>query len=85
MLRFIARHERVYVVDQNRDGQMYDLLRLTMNASQDSLLSVRHYDGTPIPAQAIVEPILIDQELASASEFERAKEVYALPVEGANT
>ena len=49
VLRFIARHERVYVVDQNRDGQMYDLLRLTMNASQDNLLSVRHYDGTPNP------------------------------------
>ncbi|MGB2940054.1 MAG: 2-oxoacid:acceptor oxidoreductase subunit alpha [Candidatus Dormiibacterota bacterium] len=85
VLRFIARHERVYVVDQNRDGQMYDLLRLTMNAAQDTLLSVRHYDGTPIPARAIVEPILIDQGLASVHDFERPKEVYALPVEGANT
>jgi len=81
---FIARHQRVYVVDQNRDGQMYDLLRLTMNPSQDVLLSVRHYDGTPIPARAIVAPILIDQGMAAPSEFERPREVYALPVEAAN-
>jgi 2-oxoglutarate/2-oxoacid ferredoxin oxidoreductase subunit alpha len=85
VLRFIARHERVYVVDQNRDGQMYDLLRLTMNAAQDTMVSVRHYDGTPIPARSIVAPILIDQGLASPAEFERPRQVYALPVEGANT
>jgi 2-oxoglutarate/2-oxoacid ferredoxin oxidoreductase subunit alpha len=85
VLRFIARHERVYVVDQNRDGQMYDLLRLTMNAAQDTMVSVRHYDGTPIPARSIVAPILIDQGLASPAEFERPRQVYALLVEGANT
>jgi 2-oxoglutarate/2-oxoacid ferredoxin oxidoreductase subunit alpha len=85
VLRFIARHERVYVVDQNRDGQMFDLLRLTMNASQDTLVSVRHYDGTPIPSRAVVEPILIDQGLASLSDFERPKLIYGLPVEAANT
>ena len=82
---FIARHDKVYVVDQNRDGQMFDLLRLTMNASQNTLVSVRHYDGTPIPARAVVEPILIDQDLASASDFERPKLIYGLPVEAANT
>jgi 2-oxoglutarate ferredoxin oxidoreductase subunit alpha len=85
VLRFIARHERVYVVDQNRDGQMYDLLRLTMNATQDTMVSVRHYDGTPIPARSIVAPIMIDQGMASPAEFERPRQVYALPVEGANT
>jgi 2-oxoglutarate ferredoxin oxidoreductase subunit alpha len=85
VMRFIARHEKVYVVDQNRDGQMFDLLRLTMNASQDTMVSVRHYDGTPIPARAIVEPILIDQGLASPSDFERPKLIYGLPVEAANT
>jgi hypothetical protein len=56
-----------------------------MNASQDTLVSVRHYDGTPIPARSIVAPILIDQGLASPAEFERPRQVYALPVEGANS
>jgi 2-oxoglutarate ferredoxin oxidoreductase subunit alpha len=84
VMKFIVRHQRVYVVDQNRDGQMYDLLRLTLNPTQDKLLSVRHYDGTPIPARAIVAPILIEEGLASPAEFERPRHVYALPVEAAN-
>ncbi|HEV1997395.1 MAG TPA: 2-oxoacid:acceptor oxidoreductase subunit alpha [Candidatus Dormibacteraeota bacterium] len=84
VMKFIVRHKRVYVIDQNRDGQMYDLLRLTLNPTQDNLLSVRHYDGTPIPARAIVAPILIEESIASPSEFERARQVYALPVEAAN-
>ncbi|MEA2683610.1 MAG: 2-oxoglutarate/2-oxoacid ferredoxin oxidoreductase subunit alpha [Chloroflexota bacterium] len=84
VMKFIVKHDRVYVVDQNRDGQMYDLLRLTLNPTQDNLLSVRHYDGTPIPARAIVAPILIEEGIASPSEFERARQVYALPVEAAN-
>ena len=84
VMKFIVRHKRVYVIDQNRDGQMYDLLRLTLNPTQDNLLSVRHYDGTPIPARAIVAPILIEEGVASPAEFERARQVYALPVEAAN-
>lgn len=84
VMKFIVKHERVYVIDQNRDGQMYDLLRLTLNPAQDNLLSVRHYDGTPIPARAIVAPILIEEGISSPSEFERARQVYALPVEAAN-
>jgi 2-oxoglutarate ferredoxin oxidoreductase subunit alpha len=84
VMRFIVRHKRVYVVEQNRDGQMFDLLRLTLNSTQDNLLSVRHYDGTPIPARAVVAPILIEEHLASPSEFERPRQVFALPVEAAN-
>ncbi|MHB8507590.1 MAG: 2-oxoacid:acceptor oxidoreductase subunit alpha [Candidatus Dormibacteria bacterium] len=84
VMKFIVRHKRVYVIDQNRDGQMYDLLRLTLNPTQDNLLSVRHYDGTPIPARAIVAPLLIEEGMASASEFERPRQVFALPVEAAN-
>lgn len=84
VMKFIVKHDRVYVIDQNRDGQMYDLLRLTLNPTQDNLLSVRHYDGTPIPARAIAAPILIEEGIASPSEFERARQVYALPVEAAN-
>ncbi|MFN2465112.1 MAG: 2-oxoacid:acceptor oxidoreductase subunit alpha [Candidatus Dormibacteria bacterium] len=84
VMKFIVKHERVYVVEQNRDGQMYDLLRLTLNPTQDNLLSVRHYDGTPIPSRAIVAPILIEEGIASPSEFRRARQVYALPVEAAN-
>jgi 2-oxoglutarate ferredoxin oxidoreductase subunit alpha len=56
---FIRRHERVYVVEQNRDGQLYGLLRSELPTHLVSRLeSIRHYDGVPIDASAVVDPIL---------------------------
>jgi 2-oxoglutarate/2-oxoacid ferredoxin oxidoreductase subunit alpha len=54
---FVAAHERVYVVDQNRDGQMYDLLRLEVGADASKLRSIRHYDGFPLDAETVIEGI----------------------------
>ncbi len=56
---FVRDHERVYVIEQNRDGQMYDLLRLELPADlAGRLRSIRHYDGRPIPAESITRPLL---------------------------
>lgn len=56
---FIARHERVYVIEQNRDAQMYHLLRAELPDHLISRLhSIRHYNGVPIDAHAIVDPVL---------------------------
>ena len=56
---FVARHERVYVVEQNRDGQVYDLVRLALPPDLVARIqSIRHYNGQPIPAAAITEPLL---------------------------
>jgi len=56
---FVSRHERVYVVEQNRDGQVYDIVRLALPAGLVGRVhSIRHYDGQPIPAPAITAPLL---------------------------
>jgi 2-oxoglutarate/2-oxoacid ferredoxin oxidoreductase subunit alpha len=56
---FIARHERVYVVEQNRDGQLYGILRTELPTHLiANLVSVRHYNGVPIDSHAITEPLL---------------------------
>jgi 2-oxoglutarate ferredoxin oxidoreductase subunit alpha len=56
---FVSRHYRVYVVEQNRDGQVFDLIRLALPAELvDRVRSIRHYNGQPIPAAAITEPLL---------------------------
>jgi len=56
---FVTRHETVYVAEQNRDGQMFDLIRLSLPAELvGRLRSIRHYNGQPIPAEAITEPLL---------------------------
>ena len=56
---FISRHERVYVVEQNRDAQLYGLLRIELaNHLISRIQSIRHYNGVPIDAHAIVDPLL---------------------------
>jgi len=56
---FIATHKRVYVVDQNRDGQMYNLLKLDIPAEDVvRLRSVRHYNGLPIDARSVTDDII---------------------------
>ena len=55
---FVLRHERVYVVEQNRDGQVYDIVRLALPPQLVGRVhSIRHYNGQPIPAAAITEPL----------------------------
>jgi 2-oxoglutarate ferredoxin oxidoreductase subunit alpha len=68
VISFIERHERVYVVEQNRDGQVCGLLRSQLEGVlADRLISVRHYDGQPIPASAISQPILTHEKPGSAA------------------
>jgi 2-oxoglutarate ferredoxin oxidoreductase subunit alpha len=53
---FVASHERVYVVEQNRDAQMASLLKLDLPAEQVvKLRSILHYNGLPIDARTISE------------------------------
>ena len=44
-------------MDQNRDGQMYDLLRLEVGADSGNLRSIRHYDGFPLDAETVIEGV----------------------------
>ncbi len=56
---FIERHQRVYVVEQNRDAQVASLLKMTLRGTlSDRLVPLTHYNGTPIAAENIVRPIL---------------------------
>ena len=55
---FIGRYRRIYVVEQNRDGQMAQIVRLESGLSPDRIRSVRHYDGLPIDANTVSDEIL---------------------------
>jgi 2-oxoglutarate ferredoxin oxidoreductase subunit alpha len=50
---FIDAHEEVFIVEQNRDGQMRTLLMSELNIDPHKLIPVLHYDGTPITARFI--------------------------------
>ncbi len=60
---FVRDHDRVYVIEQNRDGQMHSLIRLDLSAEVlMKLRSVRQYDGLPITAGSLIEGILGQEE-----------------------
>jgi 2-oxoglutarate ferredoxin oxidoreductase subunit alpha len=53
---FVASHERVYVVEQNRDAQLASLLKLDLPGEQAAKLrSILHYNGLPVDARTITE------------------------------
>lgn len=54
---FILSHQRVFVVEQNRDAQMHTLLVEAFALDPARLVKVLHYDGTPITARFIVSAI----------------------------
>jgi 2-oxoglutarate ferredoxin oxidoreductase subunit alpha len=53
VLDFVQRHERVFVVEQNRDAQLRTLLVNEGNLDPGRIVPVLHYDGTPITARFI--------------------------------
>ena len=56
---FIKQHDVIYVIDQNRDGQMRELLKLDLPIAElGKLRSVRHYNGLPIDARSITDDIM---------------------------
>jgi 2-oxoglutarate ferredoxin oxidoreductase subunit alpha len=60
VLDFVAAHERVFVVEQNRDGQLRMLLVNEGGIDPAKLVRILHYDGTPITARFISREIAED-------------------------
>jgi len=62
ILAFIDAHERIYIVEQNRDAQLAMLLRLELSPERCAKLrSVLHYSGLPIDARSVSDDILAQE------------------------
>jgi len=55
---FIAKHDVVYIVEQNRDAQLRTLLMLDVDADPTKLVSLLHYNGIPLNAGFVVDGVL---------------------------
>jgi 2-oxoglutarate ferredoxin oxidoreductase subunit alpha len=60
---FIADHEHVFLVEQNRDAQLRTLIVNECGIAPDRLLPVLHYDGNPLTARFITREIAEKAEL----------------------
>ena len=56
---FVEKHERVYIVEQNRDAQMLSLLKLDLRPELVTRLrSISHIHGLPLDARSITDEIM---------------------------
>jgi 2-oxoglutarate ferredoxin oxidoreductase subunit alpha len=59
---FVARHESVYVVEQNRDGQLLNLLKVDLDPAQVMKLhSITHFNGLPLDARTVTQAVALHE------------------------
>ncbi len=54
---FITEHDEVFLVEQNRDGQLRSMLINELGIDPARVIPILHYDGTPITARFIIQSI----------------------------
>ena len=59
---FVKKHERVYIIEANRDSQMRQILSATIPDQAPKLRSVAHSDGLSLTAKWVKENILAQEE-----------------------
>jgi len=59
---FVCAHERNYVIELNRDGQLHQMLRLEIPECTMKLISLSHLDGLPLTAQWVVDQMIANEE-----------------------
>jgi 2-oxoglutarate ferredoxin oxidoreductase subunit alpha len=70
---FIDAHERVYIIEQNRDAQLLQLMKLELSPDrQKKLRSVLHYNGLPVDARTITDDVLAQEGFEVAKKTVRA-------------
>jgi 2-oxoglutarate ferredoxin oxidoreductase subunit alpha len=56
----MASHEKIFVVEQNRDAQLRSLLTLETDVPKSKLHSILHYSGLPMTSKEIVDAVLAE-------------------------
>ncbi len=57
---FVESHDKLFVIEQNRDAQFKSLMMIELGTDAAKLVSVLNYDGTPITADDILNPIKVN-------------------------
>jgi 2-oxoglutarate ferredoxin oxidoreductase subunit alpha len=72
---FIDQHERLYIVEQNRDAQLRQLMKLELSPERCAKLrSVLHYSGLPIDARSVTDDVLSQEGFEVAKKDVRVVE-----------
>jgi 2-oxoglutarate ferredoxin oxidoreductase subunit alpha len=75
LVKFIDAHERVYIIEQNRDAQLLQLIKLDLTPDRVmKLRSVLHYNGLPIDARSVTDDVLAQEGFEVAKKTVRVSD-----------
>jgi 2-oxoglutarate ferredoxin oxidoreductase subunit alpha len=72
-VNWLRRHDRIYVVEQNRDGQLVTILRDELPELATRFVSIRQYNGLPLDATTVVDGVLNDAPASRAGRSDANK------------
>jgi 2-oxoglutarate ferredoxin oxidoreductase subunit alpha len=58
VLEFLKGHDRIFVVEQNRDAQLRSLLTIETGFPRDSMTAVLDYGGLPLTANVVIDAVV---------------------------
>jgi len=64
---FIDKHDKLYVVEQNRDAQLKSLMVLELDVHDEQLNEILHYNGLPMTAQFVIDAVHEDMAKGEAA------------------
>jgi 2-oxoglutarate/2-oxoacid ferredoxin oxidoreductase subunit alpha len=67
---FLLEHDAIFVVEQNRDGQLHALLTLETDVPKSRMRAIRDYGGVPLDAASVVRGVLDGMGAATADAIE---------------
>jgi 2-oxoglutarate ferredoxin oxidoreductase subunit alpha len=73
VVEFVAEHDQVFVIEQNRDAQLRSLLVNELNVDPAKMMPVLHYDGTPITARFILSEISERMRMLNVQPIKKGK------------
>ncbi len=64
---FIMDHDQVFIIEQNRDGQLHDLLLTETNVPREKLVSVRYYAGEPLSYRFVLDALTQQMDMRQSA------------------
>ncbi len=61
MKEFLGKHDRTFVIEQNRDAQLKSLLTIELGVAPDTLTSILDYGGMPLTAKVVIDAVTAHQ------------------------
>ncbi len=77
VVRFLGEHDRLFVVEQNRDAQLRSLLAIETGKARDEMTPILDYGGVPLSAEPIAERVRVEYGMRNADRERKAAGLHS--------